>query len=99
MLKTRPILTILLTLALLLQSYGEGRANESDCCPDDCSQDTAFCLMMSTGGTCVACQTAAISPYVLNATATPGKNAAMRNSVVKMYSAEMNNIWRPPIAD
>lgn len=97
MAKKHPILALLLTLALLLQSYGEVRANESDCCPDDCSMDAAFCPMLSAGGTCVACQTAAISHYTLNATAETGSDAGSHGSAVNSDSVAINNIWRPPI--
>jgi hypothetical protein len=98
MAKTHPILTLLLTLVLLLQGYGEVSAHESGCCPDNCSMDAAFCPMLGTGATCAACQTAAISSHALNAIAVTGKAAAMCSSSVKIHSADTHTIWRPPIA-
>lgn len=98
MAKTHPIVTILLTLALILQGYAGAPAHESDCCPDDCSMDAAFCPMLASGATCTACQTAAVSPYTLNTAAVTGNVAAMRGSTVKIHSTDIHTIWRPPIA-
>jgi hypothetical protein len=98
MAKTHPILALLLTLALMLQGHGGAPAHESGCCPDDCSMDAAFCPVPGAGAACAACQAAAISPHALNAAAVTGKEAAMRSSAVKIYSADTHTIWRPPIA-
>lgn len=99
MAKTRPIRMLVLVAALLLQGFADARAAEPECCPGDCRSGPAICLMITTGGSCGACQAAVSGSSALNASASDGSGIfAFDTSANGYVSTRINSIWRPPIA-
>jgi hypothetical protein len=99
MAKTHPILTLLLALALMLQSYGEVGAHDNGCCPGDCPSDPAYCMALATGSSCGACQAAVFDASALNAWGSGNTRVSAFDYYANGYiSTQDNTIWRPPIA-
>jgi hypothetical protein len=95
--KPRLLLPFLLTLALLLQSFGYVHASGDDCCADDCRQDMPFCQMRSMSENCQSCTTAAIFSDTLSGNYSSGLCFLKIKSIRREFSTFNNTIWRPPI--